>query len=196
MTAIGILTPSDPMYEQVSVFARDVYLKKLKAIIDARPDAFSYATENDRVIGCFGLYRARIGVPLLLETYHPDAFERIAGVTDVERRLCAEMGTRAVATIGNRRSNEVSLLLSARLIVHAEEIGIRYLAFTSNPSVRAIAAALDIDLVELGEPDLSRKDDVFLANWKEFFKIKQICYGFRIGSTATCRRVLEGIAKR
>lgn len=193
---IGIATPQEVIYPEVSRFAREGYARELGATIRAEPDVFAYAQHEADIVGCFGLYRAREHEPLLLETYVPDAFERMCGDRTVERHLCAEIGTRAVIPTLGFRGTDISLGLSACLLIHAKAQKIAYLGFTSNRTALSLAKMLGIEVVHLGEPDLSDQNEDFRKNWRRFFRIKQYCFGFRLESVAGCLAALERLESR
>lgn len=189
---VGIATASDIAYKELSDFARSRYAKRLAATTSADPDAFAYARESGRIVGCFGIYLAHSRSPLLLETYIPNAFERIAGKI-VCRHLCAELGTRAVSPENGYKSQDVSLALAAVLLLYAKSQGVRYVGFTSNRTVRTITNALSLELVELGEPDLSGCNEDFGRNWRTFFRTKQSCFGIRLDCLEGCRTAIRAL---
>jgi hypothetical protein len=200
MITIGSAIPADPQYEKISDFAREVYGKKLHAMIAGKPTIFTYVETAGVIIGCFGLYEGRLHSPLLFETYFPDdVFGKFFQDTRTDRSLIGEIGTRAVMVPDNIAvsSMDVSIALSSALILMAGHQGIRYLGFTANRSVRKITDALELHLITLGEPDLSGKDEEFRENWKEFFRIKQQCFIIDVAPSLTgCRKVIQQLTKK
>jgi len=193
---IRITTPREVIFGEISQFARRTYLERFDTHICAEPEVFAYACQEERVVGCLGMYLAKSRHPLLLETYVPAAFERISGDETVDRDLCAEVGTRAVTHVPGFRSADMSLGLSAILFTYAHAQGIRYLAFTSNRTVRAIIRALDLDLILLGTPDVSNTSQEFQKNWERFFSVKQLCFGLSLSSIHGCITALERLKDR
>jgi Thermostable hemolysin len=183
---IRITTPREAIFGEISRFARRTYLERFDAHICAEPEVFAYVCEEEHIVACLGMYLAKGRDPLLLETYVPAAFERISGDGTVDRDLCAEVGTRAVTHVPGFRSADISLGLSATLFAYAHAQGIRYLAFTSNRTVRAIIRTLDLDLILLGTPDLSNTSQEFQKNWERFFSVKQLCFGVNLRSIQGC----------
>ena len=196
MISLSITTLREGAYDEVSRFARETYDEKLGAAIPAKPHVFAYGYDDARIVGCFGLYLASKQDPLLIETYVERAFETISGDSLVDRRMCGELGTRAVNAPEGARSGDISIGLAATLLMFAHDTGIRYLGFTSNRTVRAIADALGVSLVDLGEPDLSEKDGEFRKNWKEFFRVKQLCFGLYMESNNGCHEALQRLSHR
>ena len=196
MISIGITTQDDRRYGLVSTFARRVYASKLNAETPANPDLFVYGSECGDVIGCMGLYKAATRDTLLIETYRSRLFEEISGLSPVERHLCAEIGTWAIPLDRARCGMRLSIALTAELIMHAHRTGIRYLGFTTTPTVRVITKALGLELIHAGDPDLSTKDEVFLRNWREFFADNRSCFGFHIKAIGGCIRAIEKFAQR
>lgn len=192
---ITIIAPTMSEYAEISRFASEVYGKRLNVPLCAAPDVFACARLDGRIVGCFGLYRAATREKLLIERYVPDAFARISGNESVERRICAEIGTRAVTAISQFSSRKVSLALSASLILYAHQYGISYIGFTSNRTAVALTHALGFSVTTLGSPDVSRLEPEFVAAWRAFFRIKQYCFGFKVTSPAGCIAALESLAR-
>lgn len=195
MITTATATPGQALYATAARFAKLVYQQQLGATIDAQPDAFSCALQGRAPVGCFGLYQAK-EEPLLIERYTPQVFSTLAQQKQVQRRACAELGTRAVVKVPGTTSFYVSLALVATLLIHAQAKGIRWVAFTSNKRVRAITDALGFPLTEFGAPCLDDVDEAFKANWSNFFKVKQECYGFAIDSVEGCYHTLSTLQSR
>lgn len=196
MIHVGVVSPGTRSYARTSAFARAVYGQRLHAAIAGQPDLFAFASDDEgTIVGSFGCYRAKPDKPLLFESYIPGALERIAGMSAVDRTACAEIGTRAVALPEgcDASSGDVSLALAGTIIAHAHSLGIRFFGFTSNRTTRLIARALKIRLTELGEPDLSGHTPEFLANWQDFFRVPQLCFGFAVDSVEGCVLACEGL---
>lgn len=197
MIEIGTTTPGTHIYERVSLFAQEVYMREHGADINPHPDVFAYATYNDNLVSSFGYYRAR-KEPLLFETYLSAGYERICGRTGQTRRLLAELGTKVVRLPHEveKHRGDVSLAVTALLIKAAHARGIRYVGFTTNRLVKRITDTLGFDLIELGAPDLSGKSAEFQRNWETYFSIPQFCFGFEISSMHGCDRALALCAEK
>jgi hypothetical protein len=66
------------------------------------------------------------------------------------------------------------------------------MGLTGNRTVVALAAALGTAFAQLGVPDPSSRDERFKENWKEFFRIRQRCYGFKVSDAIPgCEAWLE-----
>lgn len=193
---IDIATPELDTYLEIAKFARGVYLEKFEAKISPSPDVFAYASFQERIVGCLGLYRALETKLVLVERYVPDAFARISGEEHVDRSLCAEIGTRAVVQVAGFHSGDVSVALAASLIAHAKSLGVRYFGLTSNRTVSLVVRALGIDLIKLGEPNLANLDQEFRENWRIYFEVKQFCFGMQVESTDGCFVALSDLKGR
>lgn len=195
MIDITIAQKGGEIYQAVAAFAVTVYRQQLNATIDAKPEYFSVATKDSEIIGCFGLYHAYQHNRLQIEQYVPDVFTRLTGQPEVDRNLCAELGTRAVIKQEGISSWYVSLALVAALLIEAKNEGIEYVAFTSNKRVRLITDKLGFPLSELGQPCLDHMDDEFRQNWATFFAVQQYCYGFHIHNLEGCHKALAELDK-
>lgn len=188
----GIVYPNSLLYKRVSLFAKKIYREKYQTSIKANPDVFVYARQDKSIIGCFGLYTAVNSKPLLFETYVPNAYRLISGKIK-NRNLLAELGTKVIAfseeTTSNK--NELTLVLTALLIIEAYKIGIEYVGFTTNRLAKRVTDILGFELISLGKPDLSNKTKKFLSNWKKYFHIPQFCFGFHIKSISQCEAILK-----
>lgn len=190
MFDIMLAHPGTPRYDEVRLFAQTTYLDLFQARIDPRPRLFVYASDSRTIVGCFGLYVAHDDTPLLFETYVPDACRRITG--DDDRSSLAELGTKIVRPPHDLRahSQDISIAMTARLIIEAHRIGVRYVGFTTNRLVRRVTDRLGFELIELGAPSLDGKDDAFKQNWREYFRRPQYCFGFVIRSLDQCHQAL------
>lgn len=198
MIEIGIAYPTDPIYEDISKFAREVYGERLHATINATPDIFAYAENNEDLIGCIGLYPGTKYPELLFEMCDPPhAYKRLANINNPDRALLGEIGTRVVTKTGpEHKSLDISVALTGALILTAHERQIQYLGFVTNRMVRHITKPLGLELIHLGEPDFSHKTDVFKRNMDGFLKVRQFCAGFKIDTTTTCIQALERLKKQ
>lgn len=197
MIEIAIAYPREPIYEDISRFAQEIYLKEYGAQTSPSPDLFAYAIMENRIVGCLGLYRAQTNKLLLFETYTANAYQRLSGGSKQDRNELAELGTRVVQLpTATSRSGEVSIALTAVLISAAYQLGIRYVGFTTTRLVKRITDALGFTLINLGAPDLSSKDLAFRQNWEKFFQFPQICAGFSISSLDGCEAALLRLRNR
>ncbi len=197
MVEIGIAYPQESIYTDISNFAKEVYLREFNAQTNPLPDLFAYATLGDRIVGCLGLYCAKENIPLLFETYTANAYERLSGDAHPDRSKLGELGTRVVQLPPTvTRSTDVSVALTAVLISEAYRLGVRYVGFTTTRLVKRITDILGFDLINLGKPDLSGKDQQFQENWKQFFRTPQICAGFSISSLEGCRAMITQLKNR
>lgn len=193
MIEIGIAYSTDPVYEDISRFARDVYVRRHGVYIEALPDAFSYVRDEDVIVGCFGIYWGTSHHPLLFETFFPGALLVRTKVRTTRSNLCAELGTRAVTLPAKFpiSSTDVSIALSATIIIHAREKGTPWLCFTTNKSVLHIAKHLGFQLILIGKADLSVKDIHFQKNWRPFFRVPQHGFLLNIRHTEQCESALS-----
>ncbi len=190
---LGITCIGNNHYAGARQFARRVYKERHAVRTDANADAFAYLSNGQMLLGVFGLYFGHLHNPLLIETFFPDAF-----ASSRDRHQFGELGTRAVDVPPHQTltSGTVSLYLSAHLITFAHDHGLRHLGFTTNPSVRHIAKALDFPLTAFGKADLSRHDAAFRSNWEPFFRVDQCGFTIPVDSVAGCMRVLgEAVQK-
>ncbi|MDR3571494.1 MAG: thermostable hemolysin [Candidatus Pacebacteria bacterium] len=194
---IELTTPGTALYGKVADFACQRYVERIFALTPARPDAFAYAASlhSGVIFGCLGLHKAKEKESLLIEKYVPNVFERIAGEIP-ERKACAELGTRAVLPYRDISTTELSLGLSAVLLLHAHRQGLRYFGFTSIRTVRHLAGQLRLDLITFGKPELSGFDGEFRENWREFFRIRQCCFGFQLHTIDGCAQILECLERK
>ncbi|HEX8993631.1 MAG TPA: thermostable hemolysin [Candidatus Paceibacterota bacterium] len=192
MFRIGTAYPHEDMYRAASQFAKEVYGQRLHAMIAGTPDVFAYARYGTSLVGCVGLYHADASRQVLLETYAPDALSTISGSPNTDRRLLGELGTRAVRLPDDirERNADISLAITATVVSIAYLSNIRYLVLTSNRTASLIAQELGIELIRLCEPDISHLDKEFQDNWKEYFRVKQYCFGCALTTPAGCRRTL------
>ncbi|MBY0294092.1 thermostable hemolysin [Patescibacteria group bacterium] len=198
MLEIGVSYPTDHKYIEICRFAQDVYLDEFEAHINPRPDVFVYATSNEQIVGCFGLYRARDNQPLLFETYIENAYEKLVGGHNIPRLMLGELGTRVVKLpkLSHVRSSDVSLSMTAVIVSIAYQLNIRHVGFTTTRLVKRITDALGFKLVILGAPELSNKDAAFRKNWHKFFQVPQVCAGFSISSLDGCRTALRNLESK
>lgn len=195
MIELVVVRPTDESYAHTARFAQSAYHNKLNADVIPRPDLFASASYKNRIIGCFGLYRAREQEPLLFETYVNDAYRKLAG-KEAPREQLAELGTRVVEAPAGFKSFDISLALTAVLVGAGYGAGVRYVGFTTNRMVKRITDALGFELMVLGEPDLSQKDAAFRKNWEEFFRTPQMCAGFHLTTLAGCKRALAQVSQK
>lgn len=195
MISISTAAPDSFSYHEISKFAQAVYKEQLGADIEPKPDLFASARLNGKLVGCFGLYRA-YERPLTIERYLPEVFPKLASCSLTSKDACAELGTRVVVKIPGLASFHVSVALVATLVTHAYDIGIRYVAFTSNRRSHLITDKLGFPLIDFGNPSIEGMDDAFKKNWEKFFSIEQRCYGFVIDSIEGCGRALLELEPR
>ena len=198
MIEVSVAYPKDTSYPVISSFAQAVYSHEFGAHVEPAPDVFVYATTNECMVGCLGLYQAREHEPLLFETYVPNAYGRLSGICDGKRSMLGELGTRVVQLSESPKtlSGDVSLAMTALLVSVAHRAGIRYVGFTTTRLVKRITDQLGFTLVTLGKPDLSGKDQVFRQNWEKFFRVPQICAGFHISSLTGCEMAATRLRSR
>ncbi|MBY0473188.1 thermostable hemolysin [Patescibacteria group bacterium] len=197
MIEVGVAYPGEASYRNISEFAKEVYLREFDVRIDPMPDLFAYASMETQLVGCLGLYRAQEDKELLFESYISNAYQKISGTLKPDRSALAELGTRVVhIPSAPSRSGDISVALTAVLILTAHPLGIRYVGFTTTRFVKRVTDTLKFDLINLGRPNLSSKDAAFQATWQKFFRLPQICAGFHISSLDGCETVLLGLRDR
>ncbi len=193
MIYVNIAYPNNPLYTRISRFARSIYLKRLFSETDARPDMFVYATMNDDIVGCVGISNGISTNELFFEMCNPKhAYERLAKTQKPDRSVLCELGTRVVMLPKRFRkeSRNVSIALTGSAIMLAHSNGIEYVGFVSNRMAHKISEPLGFDIVKLGIPDFSNKDDDFKENMKMFLRVKQYCFGTRLESITKCQKML------
>lgn len=193
MIDIGIAYPTDPLYEDISRFAREVYHDRIQLTTTARPNFFAYAKHSGNVVGCMGLYLGDTRPEMFFEMCKPpQAYERLSGLQNPDRSLLGEIGTRVIVVPGDAclQSLDISISLTAALVITAYEAGVRYVGFITNRLVHRITDPLGFHVLWLGEPDFSHKSTTFQKNMAGFMRAKQYCAGFPIGSLEHCEAVL------
>jgi hypothetical protein len=196
MIKIGIAYPDEPRYAEIRRFAQDEYKRTLDSITTASADVFAFALHGDDLIGCIGLYCGSTRSELFFEMCTPrKPYERLAGTPNPDRTLLGEIGTRVIVLpphdVGGMRSVDVSIALTAAIVMVAHESGIRYIGFVTNRLVHFVTEPLGFVLIQLGKPDFSHKDQAFQDNMRGFLRTKQFCAGFEITSLTKCRNVLR-----
>ncbi len=193
MIYVDTAYPDNPIYAEISSFARNIYLKRLFSETEARPDFFVYAM-NDEIIGCVGVNNGNSTNELFFEMCNPkNAYERLTGTQKPDRSVLCELGTRVVMLPKRFRkeSRNVSIALTGSAIMLAHSNGIKYVGFVSNRMAHKISEPLGFDIVKLGVPDFSNKNEGFKENMKMFLRVKQYCFGTRLDSTTKCKDTLK-----
>ena len=190
--------PSEPEFVTISRFAREIYLERLEAKIEGDADMFAYATLNGTLAVCLGLTRAQDDKQLMCEKHIEGAYEKISGQAGLPRNKFAEIGTRALRVGENPPSNIRSIMVAAttvlvaKIVVEGYKLGIEHMCFTANRGTRWIVERFGASVIDLGEPDDSKKDEAFLKNWERYRRTRRRCYGFKAEHyVAGCLQILE-----
>lgn len=193
---ISVAYPDDPVFEKIVCFANKVCSDRVSMQIRRRADLFVYAHIGAQIIGSLGLHRGDTNPELIFEMCDPpDAFKRLVHTSNPNRSLLAEFGTRAVSIPSEIKikSRDVSIAMTAVLVPFAHQQGIKYLGCVSNPLLPAIAKSVGINMMVLGKPDYSHKDEDFQRNMERFARTKQVCYGYKIESIDGCINALSSL---
>lgn len=193
MFVTQISTVGSAEYRSTSQFAALIYKRRHDVDLEAFPDVLCSFCWNNQIVGCLGVTLGEYHDPLLLETYFSYDVLSVVSQGESRREDFGELGMRAVDEVIARECGippvVVSTILTAELVMHAHEIGLHHLLLTTSRVGRAIIRSLDAQLIELGAPDIKRKDASFRAKWENFFKVPQFCFG------ANIKQVVPGAAR-
>ncbi len=176
MINLGIAKKESRKHNEVCNFAHQTYLERLGIELTAFPNAIIYAEEKEKIIGSFGLTPGNDKNPLLVETYFNfNLLEYLSmGRIKEDRSVFGEIGTLATA---KDTKTYISLLLCAAMVVWSKQQKYKFLAMTTTKVIQRMAKPLGINLISIGEPDLTNKDEDFQKKWEKYFGLKPSTIG-------------------
>lgn len=192
---IDVAYPNDNRYQDLSKFVQQVFTDRISLKTEAKPNLFSYVSYQSRPIGCMGLFLSDIRPRMFFEYCDPPgALERLSGLEDPPHQLFGELGARAIIVPQDcpLSSVEVSKLLTAALVIKAEQHNVRYIGFLTNRLAKLVTDALGFELLQLGSPDFKDMSEEFRENFRGFLRTRPFCAGFALKDLSPARKLLNG----
>lgn len=154
------------------------------------PHTFAGAHQAHLLLGCFGITYGAQTERLTTEWYLPE--KHLSATLNqgklIKRHDIAEIGTRVInkqRVLGSRLCFDLSIALTAQLVMHAAERNIKYLIFTGDRSATLIARKLHMQLTKLGAPCLATRSETYQKKWQSYFAIPRQCYGIDVSQAIT-----------
>lgn len=178
MVKLSLAEKGKKEYEKVCLFAKEIFSERLEVEYHVFPDLFIYAEEDEKIIGCFGLVPAVQRNPLTVETFFNfNILEYLSGGKTKDRALFGEAGCLAIA---KHVKSYISLILTTGLVISSYYLGYRYLALTTTKFIQRMAEPLGVNLINIGNPDWSKKDKSFQEAWKKYSSLRPDSVGIDI----------------